>query len=124
MSEYTIPGGTRAPSMARQILREVLHGLVSPEALEKACLAASEVVTNGFCHGRASEDRPLRLRIERNRQVVRVSVTDPGLGSTTPHALEPDPTPGGFGLFIVEQLTERWGMERDDGTEVWFEVAA
>jgi hypothetical protein len=29
---------------------------------------------------------------------------------------------GGFGLMIVEQLADRWGMERSpERTEVWFE---
>jgi hypothetical protein len=29
----------------------------------------------------------------------------------------------GFGLFLVEQLTRRWGMTReDDKTRVWFEL--
>ena len=30
--------------------------------------------------------------------------------------------PGGFGLFIVEHLTRRWGVTREDRlTRVWFE---
>jgi hypothetical protein len=29
---------------------------------------------------------------------------------------------GGFGLFIVERLTRRWGVTREDRrTRVWFE---
>jgi hypothetical protein len=29
---------------------------------------------------------------------------------------------GGFGLFLVEQLTRRWGMTRENHrTRVWFE---
>jgi hypothetical protein len=29
----------------------------------------------------------------------------------------------GYGLFLVEQLTRRWGMTREDGrTRVWFEL--
>jgi hypothetical protein len=29
----------------------------------------------------------------------------------------------GFGLFLVEQLTRRWGMTRENAkTRVWFEL--
>ena len=29
---------------------------------------------------------------------------------------------GGFGLFLIERLTRRWGLTReDDNTRVWFE---
>jgi hypothetical protein len=33
-------------------------------------------------------------------------------------------TPGGFGLFLVQELAARWGVERvvDDGKQVWFEL--
>jgi hypothetical protein len=33
--------------------------------------------------------------------------------------------PGGMGLFLVEQISTRWGVERmgDGATEVWFELA-
>ena len=29
---------------------------------------------------------------------------------------------GGYGLFLVERMASRWGVERDDGTLVWFEL--
>jgi anti-sigma regulatory factor (Ser/Thr protein kinase) len=28
--------------------------------------------------------------------------------------------PGGFGLFLVGRLADRWGVETDGGTTVWF----
>ena len=28
----------------------------------------------------------------------------------------------GFGLRLVDKLATRWGVERGDGTVVWFEV--
>ena len=37
----------------------------------------------------------------------------------------PEPTagePGGWGLFLTEQLADRWGIDRDGGwTTVWLE---
>jgi anti-sigma regulatory factor (Ser/Thr protein kinase) len=28
--------------------------------------------------------------------------------------------PGGYGLFLVGRLADRWGVETDDATRVWF----
>jgi hypothetical protein len=33
----------------------------------------------------------------------------------------PKTEPGGWGLHMVEALTERWGV-RDGSTHVWFEI--
>ena len=54
--------------------------------------------------------------------LVRACVTDPGPGfEATPR--EPGDDPGsGWGLFLVEQLSDRWGVELAGGTSVWFEI--
>ena len=51
-----------------------------------------------------------------------VQVTDEGDGFVpTPGAMASDEN-GGYGLFLVERLTRRWGMTRENGrTRVWFE---
>jgi anti-sigma regulatory factor (Ser/Thr protein kinase) len=51
-----------------------------------------------------------------------VQVTDDGPGLVPrPGAMASDPD-GGFGVFIVEQLTRRWGVTREKlQTRVWFE---
>ena len=54
--------------------------------------------------------------------VLRVEVSDPGAGFS---GSVPEPTagqPGGWGLFLTEQLADRWGIDRDAGwTTVWLE---
>jgi anti-sigma regulatory factor (Ser/Thr protein kinase) len=54
---------------------------------------------------------------------VRVEVVDPGNGFS--HVLrEPDPMQtGGRGLYLVEVLADRWGIESEPSTRVWFELA-
>lgn len=37
--------------------------------------------------------------------------------------LESDEPPGGWGLMLVGEIADRWGVETDDGTCVWFEMA-
>ncbi len=31
---------------------------------------------------------------------------------------------GGYGLYLVDDQARRWGVEHDEGTCVWFELAA
>jgi anti-sigma regulatory factor (Ser/Thr protein kinase) len=51
-----------------------------------------------------------------------VQVTDTGDGfAPRPRAYAPDED-GGFGLFLIERLTRRWGLTRENSnTRVWFE---
>jgi hypothetical protein len=54
---------------------------------------------------------------------VRLAVTDPG-SRLRPRMLPSDPeTPGGLGLFVVNELCETWGAWQDLGpTCVWCEI--
>jgi anti-sigma regulatory factor (Ser/Thr protein kinase) len=77
-------------------------------------------------HAGAGEADRIELRVAAQPEIVRVSVTDPG-GEDTPAVQELDPDmPGGMGLFLVEQISSRWGVERvpGGGNRVWFELAA
>ena len=51
---------------------------------------------------------------------VRVEVSDHGDGSRRSRASAALDEPGGFGLFLVGRLADRWGVETDGGTTVWF----
>ena len=85
-------------------------------------LAVTEVVSNAVRHtGEGNEE--FRLVVTPKDGYMCVQVTDSGPGLVPqPGALEADDD-GGFGLFIVEQLTRRWGVTREDNkTRVWFEL--
>jgi anti-sigma regulatory factor (Ser/Thr protein kinase) len=86
-------------------------------------LVAVELFTNAVRHAGARDDDRVDVALERRPGAVRVEVRDPGAG----FALDPrTPTTtqlGGRGLFLVEQLADRWGGERgDDGFLVWAEL--
>jgi anti-sigma regulatory factor (Ser/Thr protein kinase) len=85
-------------------------------------LVVSEVVSNAIRHG-GELTEPIRLAVTPKEGYICVQVTDSGPGLVPkPGALEAD-ADGGFGLFIVEQLTRRWGVTREDNrTRVWFEL--
>ena len=101
-----------------------LSGEVDARALEDLRLLVSEVVTNAIRHGGLRDDETIRVRFTTRRGTVRVEVADPGKGFT-PRPRDPDITrPGGWGLYLVEQLAASWGVETKGKTLVWFEMAA
>lgn len=83
-------------------------------------LVISEIVTNAIRHGRPGGE--ILLAATPKDDYLCVQVTDDGSGFVPrPGALGSEEH-GGFGLFIVEQLTRRWGVTRENGrTRVWFE---
>jgi signal transduction histidine kinase len=84
---------------------------------ETVRMLVSELVTNAVRHGRSGDS--VEVHATWNGE-IRVEVQDHGHGFVpTPHRAALD-EPGGFGLFLVGHLADRWGVEIDDGTTVWF----
>ena len=54
---------------------------------------------------------------------LRAEVTDTGPGFAPRERDRDLDEPGGWGLVLVESIAKRWGVERDGGTRVWFELA-
>jgi anti-sigma regulatory factor (Ser/Thr protein kinase) len=107
---------------ARRLACAVASFHLSDRQLKSFELAVTEVVSNAVRHGGA-EGETIRLAVTPKDGYMCVQVTDSGPGLVPkPGALEADDD-GGFGLFIVEQLTRRWGVTREDSrTRVWFEL--
>ena len=112
-----------APAAAREALRNG-NGML-PEAIrDDVLLLVSELVTNAVRHAGAGPDRPLQLQLLRGPRWVVVMVGDEGPGFTW----HPEPSAGnesgGWGLFLVDQIADNWGVEcTASGTRVWFEIA-
>ena len=101
-----------------------LDGVLDHHKLGALRLLVTELLTNSVRHGTDGDDW-ITLEVEIYSNVVRVAVTDSGPGfdasvAPTPHR----DRPGGWGLCLVDNLADRWGVERDHGTSVWAEVAA
>jgi len=105
---------------ARAWLVALASGLVDEVRRPDLALVMTEVVTNAVQHG--APGAALRLAATPKPEFLCVQVTDDGPGLVPrPGAMASDEN-GGFGLFIVERLTRRWGMTREDRrTRVWFE---
>jgi anti-sigma regulatory factor (Ser/Thr protein kinase) len=107
---------------ARRLASDVAIRYLDESQFQAFGLAVTELVSNAVRHAGEPED-DIRLAVTPKEGYVCVQVTDSGPGLVPrPGALDAD-ADGGFGLFIVEQLTRRWGMTREDNrTRVWFEL--
>lgn len=109
-----------APARARDALAR-LDGL--GWLLGDAMLIASELVTNAVRHSSCTDTQLIQMRVRRERGHLVISVRDPGgSGNSARAALPADIAAGGVGLWVVEQLSRRWGAERNDGYRVWAEL--
>jgi anti-sigma regulatory factor (Ser/Thr protein kinase) len=123
--ELTLPAQPIAASEARRSLT-VLASQVPEETYEDVRILVTELVTNSVRHsGVANRDgEQVWLGVWTNPECLRVEVADSGEGfekavkPTTPDQL------GGWGLQIVDRLTDRWGVKRVNGSRstVWFEI--
>ena len=105
---------------ARRALGEVSDHL-SPRRLEDARLLVSELVTNAIRHAGLADDDMIRLVVVTGDRALRIEVCDPGRGFE--FEPQPDPArPSGWGLYLVRELSDRWGVERNKETRVWFEL--
>lgn len=107
-----------APQVARAALSD-LEGTLTPKVLDDARLLVSELVSNSVRHG-AGERIRVVLDVEEPAR-LRCEVIDQGDGFL-PIARKPgDSREGGWGLHLVERLSDTWGV-REGSTHVWFEL--
>jgi anti-sigma regulatory factor (Ser/Thr protein kinase) len=105
---------------ARAMVEEV-EGL-SRAARDDIALLVTELVGNSLRHAGLGPDDRVRVRIARQRGSVRVEVTDPGPGFSPMRERPGRRQTGGRGIYLVEQVADRWGLERAGETCVWFEL--
>lgn len=112
--------GPQAAGEGRHAL-DKLRGSLEERQLDTMRLLVTELVSNSVRHG--SSDEWIQLDVDIYSNAVRVEVHDrgPGFrqeGKPRPH----EDRPGGWGLCLVDNLSDRWGVARDDRTRVWFEI--
>ena len=113
--------GPSAASAARNAL-VALEPRVDAGCLEDIRLLVSELVTNAVRHAGGPAGGQVQLDVTVEPPRVRVEVADPGAG------FDPEPRddemtrPGGWGLYLVDRIADRWGVVRNTMNRVWFEV--
>lgn len=123
--EKSLVARPTAASEARKHLAAIADK-VPPEKFDDVRLLVSELVTNSVKYsGKGMGDAVLvgfAVKMEPGR--LRVEVADAGKGfekHVTP--MRPDQQ-SGWGLKIVDQLSDRWGVDsrNGSGSTVWFEI--
>jgi len=114
----------RAPLLARQAVAGFSeHSELAATELATLTLLVSELVSNAVLHSDAPPASGILLcaRLLQGG-AVRVEVIDHGSGFTaTPR--DPKQPSCGYGLYLVDKQATRWGVDREGGTRVWFELA-
>jgi anti-sigma regulatory factor (Ser/Thr protein kinase) len=113
-----LPATPAAGAAVRRELVRRLGDRATAEQLGTLRLLVTELVTNAVMHAAAP---PILVDVRLDRGRVRVEVHDHGAGFEK-HTPKPRGAEGGYGLYLVEQMTERWGVERRGDTRVWFEM--
>jgi anti-sigma regulatory factor (Ser/Thr protein kinase) len=118
--ELELPGDTAAPAMARRAVDERVDHGCDEEQTGTLMLLVTELVTNAVLHAGAP-GTPVLLRVQVAPARLRVEVHDRGPGFQM-HTPKPRGSHGGYGLFLVERMSDRWGVHRNETTYVWFEL--
>lgn len=121
--EVTLALGLDAPAAARAAVTRWMTGHVSRTMLADAQLLVSELVGNSVRHSDAAGDAVVSVRAHVLADVLVLEVHDRGTGGSIARRAPDLQLGGGFGLNVVDALSQRWGVDRDTGTRVWVELA-
>jgi serine/threonine-protein kinase RsbW len=120
-----LDAGDYSPAAARHALQELMPEL-GQDRLKVCELLVSELVSNVVRHTTATTElarADLRVRMYSDR--VRVEVRDDGPTFNAGRLPEPDgDSDTGWGLHLVGELSDSWGIELGLRKCVWFELAA
>jgi anti-sigma regulatory factor (Ser/Thr protein kinase) len=117
---FELAGGPYAVTAARLALAD-LESHLDPSVAFDVRLLVSELVTNSVQHAQVAAEDSIVLLVKFTDKAVRVEVRDDGPGFKPPIARPSEDADAGWGLFLVEQLADSWGVGEDDNG-VWFEI--
>jgi serine phosphatase RsbU (regulator of sigma subunit)/anti-sigma regulatory factor (Ser/Thr protein kinase) len=116
-----LPGRPDAVPSARQAIRE-LEPRLERALFATTRLLVSELVTNSIRHAHTLVSSSVELQATVFTDRVRVEVMDHGHGFEPGHRAPNEDSASGWGLYLVDQLADRWGVTNTHGTSVWFEL--
>jgi anti-sigma regulatory factor (Ser/Thr protein kinase) len=120
-AETTLVHDASAPITARRALEQLAHDL-SEDQLRDARIVVTELVSNSVRH--ASEGA-IELRLDLTATHLVIEVTDGGSAAAPVlvHDGKEALVPHGWGLHIVDSLSESWGVRDAPGRRtVWSEL--
>jgi anti-sigma regulatory factor (Ser/Thr protein kinase) len=115
----SLDGGLDAAAQARNALSR-LRGDLDPPLVETMRLLVTELIANSVKHAKTSA---VALNVVVGRGAVLVEVRDEGPGFEPANRTEGQDKASGWGLFLVDRLSDRWGVAHEHAsTRVWFEL--
>jgi anti-sigma regulatory factor (Ser/Thr protein kinase) len=96
-------------------------GAVTRDLRDVVSVMVSELAMNAVQHARTS----FEVTVEVTGRTLRVEVTDSGGGTAQAQPLPPATSMHGRGLFIVDQLSDAWGVNPTPlgpSKSVWFTI--
>ena len=119
---YRIEARVDGPVRARRFVERELEHDISAAVVEDVKLLVSELVTNGIRHGSSHPRDVITIELIVDG-TIQCAVSDRGRGFAAARAAPSGPE-SGWGLGLVEQIAETWGLNHSPTeTRVWFEVA-
>jgi anti-sigma regulatory factor (Ser/Thr protein kinase) len=116
---FKFRGLPQAVGAARRALREWERHF-EPELFYDLSLCVSELVTKSVQRSAPASVDEIELAVSRRRELVRAEVLElrPDIAVTQPPAMDG----GDWGMFIVDRVADRWGVDRSIGTRLWCEI--
>jgi anti-sigma regulatory factor (Ser/Thr protein kinase) len=123
--QLDLPISQMAVIEARRLAADAYREVATEEELDNILLLTSELVTNAIRHSGMSEGDIITVVVDDDGPGgARISVSDRGPGfSPSSFGASPSELGTGWGLQLVEALSDAWGLDHDaDGFSVWAEV--
>jgi anti-sigma regulatory factor (Ser/Thr protein kinase) len=120
----TLDGTPASVFAARVVVDRTLAGLLPEPVLADVRLLVSELASNAVRHA-GGGGYQLDLDLDPHRLRVELADSGPGPVAGASTRLRDALPEGGYGLGIVDRLSDRWGIERSPGphpTKIWFEL--
>jgi anti-sigma regulatory factor (Ser/Thr protein kinase) len=116
---FRFSGLPQAVGAARRALRE-WEGHFEPDLFYDLSLCVSELVTKSVQHAEPAKGDEIELAVSRHDELVRAEVMEHrrDVVVTQPAAMDG----GDWGMFIVDRVADRWGVDRSTGTRLWCEI--
>lgn len=107
--------------MARSMASDAVADSLQPTERDSFVLLVSELVSNAIRHAPPEPDGRIVLKLDVDNGTARAAVIDGGRRFDFEQATF-DPMTPHFGLMLVDQLANRWGLSLEGRKAVWFEI--
>lgn len=117
------PAAPKAAAAARRSVANGIGEFVDERYRGDVELVVSELVTNSIRHAGLNEDSFIEVEVTATDHLVHLEVVDPGPGFSPANLspVSPDRI-GGWGLYLVSRIANRWGVNTQESTRVWVEI--